>query len=209
MKNWIRYGLILLLTISWGCSPKQPAPLLPDYMKIPQDLSNFRGSGRITIDGGLSLRTEGAEQLDAATKTYSGLIASVIGGSLLAEFTAGQPLAYRDNNSVPTEYRSNGSLRINSALVNGTYPMGINSPAGPRGERADLTLHLPGPQIYFTQDGSLTITLAEKLSQQGSLNLYQLRGSFTATLGASGVGTSPGKQTRVDGTFDLLVVSNL
>ncbi|WP_020603077.1 hypothetical protein [Spirosoma spitsbergense] len=85
--------------------------------------------------------------------------------------------------------------------------MRIDSQPTPTGVITDLTMNLPGPQLYYTRTGSLTITDRKLVSQQGANSLYRVTGTFTALLNATGLGTTPGKAINTTGTFDLLLLS--
>jgi hypothetical protein len=85
--------------------------------------------------------------------------------------------------------------------------MGIDSQPTPIGAIADLTINLPGPQLYFTRTGSLTITDKTLIQQQDGNRLYRVTGTFTALLNATGQGATPGKAINTMGTFDLLLLS--
>jgi hypothetical protein len=200
---------LLALILVWGCGGKDPVDTaLPAYLKLPTSLSGYTGSGLITIDGGLSLRAEGTEHLDATTETYSGVLGDISQDDLLATFTLGQPRIYNESSSVPAEYRANGELRFINAITPGTYRMGTKESPGPRGEIADLTLNLPGPQLYISQTGSLTITESTLVNSEGSDTLYRIKGSFQIILKGSGIGTTPGKEIPVSGSFDLLLLKS-
>lgn len=203
-----RFFVLAMVASLWACK-KDPDPQaqLPGYLRIPATLSGYTGSGLITLSGELTLRAEGPEQLDASTNTYSGVGGSISNGDLKAYFTAGQPRVYKESSQVPNEYQANGALAIINTVSPGTYPMNALAPS-PRGEFADLTLLLPGPQIYFTQSGSLTIAESTLIKTQGTDLLYRLQGTFQATLTGSGIGTTPGKPVAVTGTFDLLFLQN-
>lgn len=183
-----------------------PQPQLPSYLRVPATLNGYAGSGLITVaGGGLNLRAEGPEQLNATTNTYSGVLGQISTGDINAYFTSGQPRIYRESSQVPNDFQSNGALAIINTVSPGTYPMNAQAPS-PRGEFADLVLRLPGPQIYNSQGGSLTITESTLIKTQGTSNLYRIQGTFQATLSGSGLGTTPGKPIDVSGTFDLLLV---
>lgn len=207
MKRTAYWFLLVLLV--WGCGSKDPVDTaLPAYLKMPASLSGYAGSGLITIDGGLSLKAEGAEHLDATTNTYSGVQGDISDDDLLSTFTLGQPRVYSESSSVPAQYRANGELRFINAITPGTYRMGTKESPGPRGEITDLTLNLPGPQLYISQTGSLTIAESTLIKSEGSDSLYRIKGSFQVILNGSGIGTTPGKEIPVSGSFDLLLVKS-
>ncbi|RYF45385.1 MAG: hypothetical protein EOO39_51400 [Cytophagaceae bacterium] len=179
---------------------------MPSYLRVPATLTGYAGSGLISVaGGGLDLRAEGPEQLNATTNTYSGVLGQISTGDINAYFTVGQPRIYRESSQVPNDFQSNGALAIINTVSPGIYPMNAQAPS-PRGEFADLVLRLPGPQIYNSQGGSLTITESTLIKTQGTSNLYRVQGTFQATLSGSGLGTTPGKPIAVSGTFDLLFV---
>jgi hypothetical protein len=204
-KAWI----LVVLVVVWSCGSKEdPTPALPAYLRVPAVLDGYQGSGLITVaGGGLDLRAEGPEQLNTMTNTYSGVLGQISTGDINAYFTVGQPRVYKESNQVPNDYQANGALAIINTVSPGTYPMNAQAPS-PRGEFADLTLRLPGPQIYNSQGGSLTITKSTLIKTQGTDLLYRIQGTFQATLTASGIGTTPGKPVETIGTFDLLLVQH-
>jgi hypothetical protein len=211
MKRYWSHLFILVLSVGLlSCGKgEEPEAQLPSYLSLPSTLAGYRGSGQLTLSGDLSLHVEGPEQLDPATDTYSGILASIRPGYVLAQFTAGQPLAYAQSATVPAQYEANGELSINNTSEPGTYPMGIESEPTPTGVIADLTINLPGPQLYYTRSGSLTITNKTLIQEQDGNRLYRIQGTFRATLDATGRGTTPGKALNTSGTFDLLLVSSL
>lgn len=211
MRHYNRLlALVIGLTVIWSCGPKSdPKPALPDYFLVPGSLSAYQGSGQIVITGGLSVNATGAEHLDVATKTYMGVTGTISNSnSLQAGFTAGQPLGYKDRDLVPAQYQANGDFAIVGPLAVGNYPMGIRESPGPRGEFADLTLNLPGPQIYFAQTGRLTVAEVTVIKTEATDILYRIRGTFQTTVFGSGVGVTVNKPIDTNGTFDLLLVSN-
>ena len=204
-----RIWVILLVGAVLSCGPKEePKPALPSYLRIPANLDGYVGSGLFTLTGDLTLRAEGPEQLDPATKTYSGVLGAIKTSVMLTQFTLGQPLPYSQTSTVPPQYEANGELRIMNTVEVGTYPMGIDSKPTPTGAITDLTLNLPGPQIYITRSGSLTITDKTLVQQQNGNRLFRITGSFTAVLNGVGQGTTPGKALNTTGTFDLLLLSS-
>ena len=210
MRAHIKVYLWLALVTVWGCTPKvDPQSALPDYFSVPSSLSGYQGSGEFVLTGGISVNAIGAEHLDPATKTYMGVQGTISKtGSLNVGFTAGQPLDYKDRDQVPTQYQANGALAIIGPLAVGNYPLGINEARGPKGEFADLTMNLPGPQIYFAQTGQLTVAEVTVIKTQGTDTLYRVRGTFQTRMFGSGVGISASKPVDTMGTFDLLLVSN-
>lgn len=208
MKKTInRFCIVALMVGLLSCGKNNdPQPQLPSYLRIPATLAGYAGSGLVTVAGsGLDLRAEGPEQLNTATNTYSGVLGQIATGDINAYFTVGQPRIYKESNQVPNDYQANGALAIINTVSPGTYPMNAQAPS-PRGEFADLVLRLPGPQIYNSQGGSLTISESTLIKSQGSTNLYRVQGTFQATLNGSGIGTTPGKPIDVTGTFDLLFI---
>ncbi len=201
--------LVIILALVWSCGPKDdPQPALPEYLRVPTRLEGYEGSGRIAINGAITLVAEGMEALDPTTKTYSGVLGSISGDDLDAYFTFGQPRIYSESSSVPAEYRTNGGLSIMNTISPGTYQMGLNGTRGPKGELADLVLRLPGPQIYVTNSGSLTITESTLVKTEGSRSLYRIVGTFEATMFGSGFGVQQ-QNPLLTGAFDLLLVSPL
>lgn len=204
-----RFPLLIVLAIVWSCGPKEdPVPALPSYLRVPATLAGYEGSGRLAINGAITLQAEGPEVLDPNTKTYSGVLGNISGDDLDAYFTFGQPRIYAESSSVPAEYRTNGGLSIMNTISPGTYQMGLNGTRGPRGELADLVLRLPGPQIYVTNSGSLTITESTLIKSEGSRSLYRVTGTFEATMFGTGFGVQQ-QNPSLTGTFDLLLVSSL
>lgn len=208
-----RYGLrwlwVLIIVLVYSCGPKDPQPALPSYLIIPADLSSYSGSGLITVTGeGLSLRAEGPEHIATPTSTYYGVTGNVLQDDINAYFTVGQPRAYRENSSVPAQYRANGWLQIYNTVTPGTYRMGIQEQPGARGEIADLILNLPGPQLYTMQNGSLTISEVTTVKTQGAKLLKRIQGTFAVSATASGLGTTPGKVIPLTGNFDMLFVKD-
>ena len=198
------YGLILIVALIglFGCG-KDPQPELPDYFS----LDNATGSGLVEITGGLTLTGRGPERLDAATQTYSGVRGSISGDNMTADVTFGQPRPYRESYLVPNQYLTNGELRIMNTLEVGTYPMGIRAQPTPKGAIADLTLNLPGPQLYTSQTGTLTITDVSTTQGEGR-SFKRVQGNFTVITNASGLATTPSKDIPLTGRFDLLFLSN-
>lgn len=202
-------GFLLILGMVVSCGPKdEPMPALPSYLRVPATLTDYEGSGLITITGGsLNLRAEGPEVLDAATNTYKGVIGDISGEDISAYFTLGQPRPYRERQIVPNEYWAYGDLSIMNTVTPGTYRMGIRESPGPRGEIADLTMNLPGPQVYISNSGSLTIDESTLIKSQGSSSLYRVRGTFQAVMYADGVGIpTSDRNPTLTGAFDLLLL---
>lgn len=199
-----RICLVAMLVGLFSCGKdKDPVAQLPSYLHIPTTLTGYAGSGLITVNGDLNLRAEGPEQLNTSTNTYSGVLGNISAGDVQAYFTVGQPRIYKESNQVPADYRSNGTLAIINTVSTGTYPMNAQTPT-PRGEFADLTLSLPGPQIYISRGGSLTISESTLIKSEGGTNLYRIQGNFQSILTGSGTGTTS-KDYNVTGTFDLLL----
>lgn len=210
MRKAINLICVLAMIVSVLSCKKDPDPQaqLPSYLRVPTTLVGYAGSGLITVaGGGLDLRAEGSEQLNTTTNTYSGVSGQISTGDINAYFTVGQPRIYKESSQVPVDFRSNGTLAIINTVSPGTYPMNAQTPS-PRGEFADLILNLPGPQIYNSQGGRLTITESTLIKTQGATNLYRVQGTFQASLTGSGIGTTPGKPIDVSGTFDLLFTQN-
>lgn len=210
----MRYGIkqawvFLVLVVAWSCGPKEePQPALPGYLTLPATLEGYKGSGLVTINGGtLNLRAEGPERLDPATNTYSGVLGDISGENVDAYFTFGQPRPYGNLSLVSSAVWAYGSLTIYRAYTPGTYPMGIKSMPTPRGEIADLTMNLPGPQLYVTNSGSLTVEESMLIKTEGGASLYRVRGTFQAVMYADGIGITERNPT-MNGTFDLLLVRN-
>jgi hypothetical protein len=200
-------GLILLVIVVWACGGKDPQPALPGYLVDPSDLAGYQGSGLVTINGpGLTLRAEGPERIDASTQTYSGVLGNIVDEDIRIRFTLGQPRPYQENGQVPNQYLSYGNLTIRGTLQPGTYPMGGQSQPTPRGEITDLTLFLPGPQLYVNNTGSLTITESTRIRSAGGYSLYRVQGTFQANMYGTGVGISQ-REPTFTGTFDVLLVS--
>lgn len=208
-KSIRRIFLLLLLGAVWSCGPKdEPKPTLPSYLRVPATLVGYEGSGLITVTGGpLNLKAEGPETLYAATQTYQGVTGDITGEDVNAYFTVGQPKPYKDRRAVPNQYCAYGNLSIMQTITPGTYRMGIKESPGPRGEIADLTMNLPGPQLYITNSGSLTIAESTLIKTQGNASLYRVRGTFQATMYADGIGITE-RNPSVNGTFDLLLLRN-
>lgn len=206
MNRYLKHLWIVIVVVAWSCGKDEPNPAnsFPSYLRVPANLEGYEGSGLITVDA-LNLRAEGPEQLNPTTKTYSGVLGSISTNEVEANFTVGQPNPYEDSNAVPEQYKANGVLTIIRALSPGTYPLNAQTPT-PKGEFADITLQLPGPQIYFTQGGNLTIDEATLVKTEASRSLYRIKGSFQAEFLASGVGIVPGKPITSTGSFDLLLV---
>lgn len=196
---------LIVLVLSCG---KEPEPSLPSYLRLPAALNDYTGSGLITVTGGsLNLRAEGPEQLDASTRTYSGVGGTISGDNVTAHFTLGQPRPYRDLALVPDQYWAYGDLTVRRAFTPGTYPMGGQSTPTPRGEIADLTMYLPGPQLYVNNSGSLTITESRLIRTEGSASLYRVQGTFQALMYADGVGIPADQRNpTLTGSFDMLLV---
>lgn len=209
MKRFTQhYALLLVAMVVWSCGPKvEPSPAFPDYLSVPSALENYKGSGLVTIDGGgLSLKATGPERLDATTKTYQGVNGDINRENLTATFTLGQPLTYKERQSVPSDLRANGRLSIMQTVTPGTYRMGFSESPGPRGELSDLILNLPGPQLYVAKSGSLTISKSTLVKTQGDYSLYRIEGTFQVIMYADGIGIVSGKQyPELTGTFDLLL----
>lgn len=212
MKRFIRQtGVFIgLVVILWSCGPKKdPQPALPGYLRVPAVLEGYAGSGRVEINGpGLTLLAEGPEQLNANTKTYSGVLGNINNDDVSAYFTLGQPRNYKESNTVPREFRTNGNLLIMNTITPGTYQMGVFGTRGPRGELADLILNLPGPQLYIANSGSLTITESTLIKTERQNALYRIVGSFEATMYADGIGVTQ-RNPVLTGKFDLLLISPL
>jgi hypothetical protein len=204
-----KLGLILL--VGWlivSCGPNERDPGLPDYLLIPSSLAGYAGSGQVTLSGGrLQLHMAGPEQLNSSTKTYSGVGGRLIGDDVVIYFTDGQPLAYRDRSQVPADLKAFGELSLYGNAGVGTYPLGGQAAPSPRGEIADLTLNLPGPQLYVANSGTLTINQNTLVRSEGDLALHRLTGSFRASMYADGPGLTAGERTpTLEGTFDVLLV---
>ncbi|GAA4464880.1 hypothetical protein GCM10023189_44770 [Nibrella saemangeumensis] len=204
-----QFVLIGLLVGLWACNKeKDPSPALPSYLRVPTTLSGYKGSGKLTISGkSVNLAAEGPEQQQANSR-YSGVVAEAIGIDLIRiRSTFNQPLDFANTSTVPAEHRSNATLRIMNITKTGSYPMGLMSPT-PRGEIADLEINQPGPALYITSAGSLTINEITTVKQEGSLVLRRLKGTFDATL--FGTGTNiPDKEPHVAGTVDVLLLFNI
>ncbi|GAA4459182.1 hypothetical protein GCM10023189_32450 [Nibrella saemangeumensis] len=212
MKS-IRKGALWVVLVAsfWACNKgKDPEPALPSYLRVPASLDSYAGSGLVTVEGsGLSLRAEGPEQLNASTKTYSGVLGDISQDDIYVNFTVGQPRPYKERTSVPNQYWAYGSLRIMNTLTPGTYRMGIQESPGPRGEIADLTMNLPGPQVYVTNSGSLTVTESTVIKTEGSSTLRRVKGTFQAVMYADGMGIpTSGRNPNLSGTFDVLLLAN-
>lgn len=205
-QAWVLIGLVAV----WSCGPKEePQPALPGYLRVPAMLEGYAGSGRVEINGpGLTLLAEGPEQLNSSTNTYSGVLGDIISEDISAYFTLGQPRVYKESYIVPQEYRTNGNLLIMNTITPGTYQMGVYGVRGPRGELADLILHLPGPQLYIANSGSLTIAESTLIKTQGKNALYRIGGSFEVTMYADGIGITQ-RNPVLTGKFDLLLLSPL
>lgn len=212
MKRHVNHIPVLaLIFILWSCGgAKDPEPALPAYLQIPGTLSGYKGSGLITINGGpLNLRAEGAEHLDPATKTYSGIVGQILEPDALIDFTLGQPNTYRERFLSDKETRANGELRIVNTIKAGTYPMGLEAKPLPTGETADLVLYLPGPQLYLTRTGTLTVANSTVIKQEGTTSLYRLTGSFLVAMYGSGTGIPQGQgDIPITGSFDVLLSDN-
>ena len=188
-----RVYLLVIVGILFGSCGKDKTdlqPQLPSYLRVPATLTGYVGSGRIAVNGGLSLVAEGPEAQDANTKTY----------------TVGQPRTFAESYAVPAAYQSNGKLLVINAIDPGTYPMGFETKPTPTGAQADLILNLPGPQLYQARSGTLTISESTLVKAEGQNKLYRLQGTFQSALFGTGVGTSSTKDYAVTGTFDLLLV---
>ncbi|KAA9341171.1 hypothetical protein [Larkinella humicola] len=205
MKKVSIWLICLVILAMSGCN-KDPDPELPSYLVIPSSLSNYKGSGRISISGGLTLAAEGQERVQVGGKISGVLASAYFGDGVLINATFNQPRIFSESSQVPAEFRSNADLRIIKTVNSGTYPMGLMDP-NPRGEIADLVLNLPGPQIYITEQGSLTVESSTIIRQEGTYSLYRIRGNFDATLGGYGTGIT-NKNPQVSGTFDVLAVAN-
>ena len=209
MKGYFAYIVSLLLGVSlWSCGTKDspPVPQLPGYLRIPATLTGYVGSGRIAVNGGLSLVAEGPEAQDANTKTYTGVSGKIVLGDITANFTIGQPRTFAESYAVPAAYQSNGQLLVINAIDPGTYPMGFETKPTPTGAQADLILNLPGPQLYQARKGSLTIAESTLIKTEGVDKLYRIQGTFQVSLFGTGVGLPSTKDYAVTGTFDLLLV---
>lgn len=203
MKQWYGFLLISALVGLFSCG-NDPQPELPDYLS----LNSASGSGLVEISGGLTLTGRGAERLDIDTQSYSGVIGNISGDNLTANMTFGQPRPYRESYIVPNEYLTNGQLRIMNTLAVGTYPMGIRAQPTPTGAIADLTLNLPGPQLYTSQTGTLTISTVSTVQGSGGRYFRRIQGRFTVVMNATGLGAIPGKDIPLVGSFDLLFAQN-
>lgn len=211
MRAYIKRILIIAgIGAVCSCGSKDdPQPALPSYLHVPATLSGYTGSGLITITGGsLNLRAEGPETLDASSQTYQGVTGEISDEDINANFTVGQPRPYKERQIVPAQYRAYGYLTVINTITPGTYPMNAQAPS-PRGEFADLTLNLPGPQLYLTNSGSLTIDESTLIKSQGSTSLYRVKGTFQAVMFADGIGIPANQQNpTLTGTFDLLLVKD-
>lgn len=208
MKRYLNtVWALLVVVIVFSCGPKKdPEPIYPGYLRLPANLVGYEGSGLITINGDLTLRAEGPETLDPATKTYSGVLGTIASDDIMANFTVGQPLSYTQTITVPAQYQANGQLLTKNAIQPGTYPMGYQSQPTPTGAQADLILNLPGPQLYSARSGTLTIAESTLIKTEGSNKLYRIQGTFQAALFGTGTGAISSKDYNVTGTFDLLLV---
>lgn len=209
MKRYSAYVFALVLVVGlWACGTKNPDPQtqFPAYLRIPATLTGYLGSGRIAINGDLTLVAEGPEVLDTNTKTYSGVLGKIVFQDIKANFTVGQPKAFAESYLVPAEYESNGQLLVINAITPGTYPMGFETKPTPTGAQADIILNLPGPQLYSARTGTLTISESTLVKSEGQSKLYRLQGSFQAALFGTGVGAHSSKDYNVTGEFDLLLV---
>ena len=204
-----RVYLLVIVGILFGSCGKDKTdlqPQLPSYLRVPATLTGYVGSGRIAVNGGLSLVAEGPEAQDANTKTYTGVSGKIVLGDITANFTVGQPRTFAESYAVPAAYQSNGKLLVINAIDPGTYPMGFETKPTPTGAQADLILNLPGPQLYQARSGTLTISESTLVKAEGQNKLYRLQGTFQSALFGTGVGTSSTKDYAVTGTFDLLLV---
>ncbi|MFD1140797.1 hypothetical protein ACFQ4C_06745 [Larkinella insperata] len=196
---------VLFIALMAGCNKDRDIDL-PDYLVMPSSLANYKGSGRITINGGITLAAQGREQVQDGG-TVSGVGASASAGDEVWMYaTFNQPRTYEQSSMVPAEHRSNATLTIMRTINKGSYPMGLMSP-NPRGEIADLVLNLPGPVTYITNAGSLTIEQSTLVRQEGSSSLYRIQGTFDASLTGYGSNVS-NKNPQVTGTFDVFAVAN-
>ncbi|MFD1145349.1 hypothetical protein ACFQ4C_29760 [Larkinella insperata] len=206
MKKAAIWIVGLLMVALAGCN-KEPESDLPNYLVMPSNLSGYDGSGRISINGDLTLQAEGLERVQDGGK-ISGVLASAPGGNVvIVNATFGQPRIYKESSIVPRESRSNGVLRVYNTIQVGSYPMGIDMNPNPRGEIADLALSLPGPTHYITRQGSLTIESSTLIKTEGEYSLYRIQGSFDANLHTEDLGTT-NIDPHVTGNFDVLAVSN-
>lgn len=200
----IRGVIVSLLLIGvWSCNPKEPEPDLPDYLQMPSSLSNYKGSGRVTVSGGLTLQAEGPERKTG--NNWTGVLAAGVIDGIAIDATFEQPLNFDERNTVPEQYRSYGTFRIENTKAVGTYPMGLMTP-NPRGEIGDIFLYRPGARVYIAKEGSLTVEESTLIKVEGNKSLYRIRGNFDANL----IGDGPGVTERypnVTGTFDVLSVS--
>ncbi|RRB06284.1 hypothetical protein [Larkinella rosea] len=69
-------------------------------------------------------------------------------------------------------------------------------------------LNLPGPQLYNTEQGSLTVESSTTMRQEGTYSPYRICGNFNAPLGGDGTDIT-NKHPQVSGTFDVLAVASL
>ncbi|GAB4039258.1 hypothetical protein [Spirosoma gilvum] len=209
MKRYASYVFVLVLSVSlWTCGKKDPDPQaqLPGYLRIPATLTGYAGSGRIAINGGLSLLAEGSEVQEANTKTYTGVSGKIVLGDITANFTVGQPRTFAESYAVPAAYQSNGQLLVINAIDPGSYPMGFETKPTPTSAQADLILNLPGPQLYQARTGSLIIAESTLIKTECVDKLYRIKGTFQASLFGTGFGLPSTKDYAVTATFDLLFV---
>lgn len=200
---WLKYLLVLIML---GCN-KNPDPELPGYLVMPSSLSNYKGSGRLFITGGLTLVAEGQERVQTGGKISGVLASAAFSNEVLINATFGQPRIYAESSIVPSEFRSNGELRISNTIKVGSYPMGIKMQPTPKGEFADLTLNLPGSLIFISQEGSVTIEASTLIRQERSYSLYRIRGTFDSNMHSDDSGAT-NRDPHVTGTFDVLAVAN-
>ncbi|RCR67054.1 MULTISPECIES: hypothetical protein [Larkinella] len=189
-----------------GCN-KEPEPDLPAYLVMPSNLASYKGSGRVSITGDLTVSAEGQERVQDGGKISGVQATASAGDEVFIYATFNQPRNYAESSMVPSEFRSNAVLSIMRTISAGTYPMGTLMKPNPRGEISDLVLNLPGPQLYNTEQGSLTVESSTIIRQEGTYSLYRIRGNFNATLGGYGTGIT-NKHPQVSGTFDVLAVAS-
>ncbi|GAB3569805.1 hypothetical protein GCM10027578_24940 [Spirosoma luteolum] len=220
MKSTRLFGPLFLLTVvllqacsSSSTSDPTPAPDptagLPSYLVVPTSLAGYKGSGQVTVTGGgLNLKAEGTEQFKSATNTFSGITGAINSqGNTTVYVNFGQAKAYSDNNLVEAQYQSNAVLTLLKTTAPGTYPMGKSQTPAANGGLADLVMNLPGPQLYVTNSGNLTVTESTVVKTEGALTLNRVKGTFQAQVYRDGFGISRDDQTpTLNGTFDLLLL---
>ncbi len=174
---------------------------------MPSSLSGYKGTGRIAINGGLTLVAEGQERVQTGGKISGVLASAIFSNEVLINATFGQPRIYAESSVVPSNSRSNGELRISNTIRAGSYPMGIKMQPTPKGEFASLILNLPGTLLYISQEGSITIESSTLVKQEGSNSLYRIQGTFDVNLHSDDSG-NPNPDPHVTGNFDVLAVDN-